>query len=61
MKTHINYNRWKITSKEIKEHQDFSKIIRSLQQESAPFWKSIEFWGRVGVSCIFLGLLIYHF
>ncbi len=61
MKTKINYNRWKITSKEIKSHQDFTKILKKLQNETSPFWQTFGFWGRVGVSCLFLGLLIYHF
>lgn len=61
MKTHINYNRWIISSKEIKEHQNFKKIIEEYQKEPTPFFKSIGFWGRIGVSCIFLVFLIYHF
>ena len=61
MKTKVNYNRWRLTSKEIKSHQDFKKIIKKLQSETTPIWQTFGFWGRVGLSCLFLGLLIYQF
>ncbi|HZH86220.1 MAG TPA: hypothetical protein VFD77_02815 [Brumimicrobium sp.] len=61
MKRKIMYNRWKVSSEEIKKHQDFKAILKKVEYDSSWQWKSIGFWGTVGTTAVALFFLVIHF
>ena len=58
MKTKLIYNRWQVSSEEIKKNQDFDALVRRVEKDSSWQWKSIGYWGTVGTSAVALFFLL---
>ncbi|RFC53789.1 hypothetical protein DXU93_11725 [Brumimicrobium aurantiacum] len=61
MKRKLVYNRWKLSSDDIKKHQNFDAILNGLKKDPYKNWKKITFWGTVGTTAVALFFLISHF
>lgn len=61
MKIKLIYNRWKVSTEEIKKHQDFDALVKRVSNDSSWQWKSIGYWGTVGTSAVALFFLVIHF
>jgi hypothetical protein len=61
MKRKLIFNRWKLSSEEIKKHQDFDAIVKRIDNDSSWQWKSIGYWGTVGTSAVALFFYVIHF
>nr|WP_299201571.1 hypothetical protein [uncultured Brumimicrobium sp.] len=58
MKPKLIYNRWKVSSDEIKKNQNFDALVKKVKKNSSWQWQSIGFWGTVGVSTVALFFLV---
>lgn len=61
MKRKVIYNREKLSSDEIRKHREFDTLLKSIEDDSNVYWKSIRFWGTVGASAVALFLIINMF
>ncbi|HLW29506.1 MAG TPA: hypothetical protein VKX29_01505 [Brumimicrobium sp.] len=61
MKRKLIYNRWKVSSEEIKKQQDFSFILKKANIDSSWKWKSIGFWGTAGTTAVALFFIVILF
>jgi preprotein translocase subunit SecF len=57
-KNKVIVDRKKLSSEEVKKHQDFENVLNSSLTSIKPFWKKMWFYGPVGIASIGLAFTL---